>query len=132
MSSNNALEDPLGGVRDNLCVYTVIALEDAEDDCLTACPPSSLAPYPLGTEVGLIDFDVATERCLGIASLYQSVSDFEKDGVYRPMAEACQLRGWEAVRSRAKAAYELPESGLRNPRTAIVLVKPRYDNKLAA
>ncbi len=132
MSSNNALEDPLGGVRDNLCVYTVIELEDAEDDCLTACPPSSLAPYPLGTEVGLIDFDVATERCLGIASLYQSVSDFEKDGVYRPMAEACQLCGMGGRQIKSKAAYELPESGLRNPRTAVVLVKSRHDKKLAA
>lgn len=53
-AANNSLERTCSGVWDDLGIDPSLALEDAENDGLTACSSAALAPHPTRAKVALV------------------------------------------------------------------------------
>ena len=97
-STNNSLEGFLFRVWDDLSIDTISSFVDAEDDRF----PTSSAPLSSANaarpEVGLVNFDNASNRRVGFTVLSQSFSNTQKYGIDATSAQArygCRFSGVE-------------------------------------
>ena len=92
---NTTLNDLLQGltpdVRDDLCVDFALPLEQTEDDDFSSCTAAPTPWDPSGSEVALIELDLATQRRTGLTCLCDANSEFVIEYLRCPEAQTRHL-----------------------------------------
>jgi len=131
-TSDNALQRSLCAVRDDFCVNTAVAFENAEDSRFAKGPASSLALDAAGAEVGFIHLDLARERRLGLAIFSDTFTDASQITVNGIAIKSRQSSDLSGVQIECKQPDNLAKLGLRNSCTVCVPVFHSHDSSLAS
>lgn len=131
LSSYNPLESTFTSVWDDLCPHFIAPFENAEDDRLPTSTSASLAFDSLWPEVGFVELDGATDRCLGVADSGQPHSNLDEDVVDRTNADARHPSRRTRRQVFPETAQDVPEFGLRYFCRSVVLVNPRHHRSIA-
>ena len=132
VTSDNRLERRLSAVWNDFCVDRSVALKNTKHSRFTVSAASSLTSDAPGTEVGLIDFDLARERRLKLAIFSNAFTDTAQipvDGIAVVTRECSDLSG---VQIKCKQPDNMPKLGLTNSCTVCIPVFHCHDSRLAS
>ena len=132
VTSDNRLERRLSAVWNDFCVDRSVALKNTKHSRFTVSAASSLTSDAPGTEVGLIDFDLARERRLKLAIFSNAFTDAAQipvDGIAVVTRECSDLSG---VQIKCKQPDNMPKLGLTNSCTVCIPVFHCHDSRLAS
>jgi hypothetical protein len=122
LAPDNGLRGVLGGVRNDLCVYASIPLEQAKDDGFARCALPPLAAHTPGAKAGFICFQFATKGRTGRAPLSHALPDAQVDRVDRAHRNTAQRRAFGRRQIKSKVARNQAKFRLTDFRTPEVSV----------
>lgn len=108
---NDGLQCAFGGIRDDLGVDAVTALEQAKDDGLAASAAPAQAAHPAWAEVRLIGFELTAQRRDGFTVLGQAATHAQINGVDRAHRDTTELGAVCGRQIHRKVAQYLPGFG---------------------
>lgn len=131
-TADNALQRSLSAVRDDFCVDTAVAFENAEDGRFAKGPASSLALDAAGAEVRFIHLDLTRERRLGLAIFSDTFTDASQITINGIAVQSRQGSDLCGVQIECKQPDNLPKLVLGNSCTNCIPVFHRHDSSLAS
>jgi len=129
---DNPLQSSLSAVRDDFCIHTAIAFEDAEDGRFTEGATPSFAFDAPGAEVRLIHFDLPRDWRLGFTVFSNAFTDASQISVDRITVQAGRCSDLGGVQVKRKQPDNLSKLGLRNSCANCIPVFRSHDSSLAS
>ena len=129
---DNPLQGSLSAIRDDFCIHTAIAFEDAEDGRFTEGPTASFAFDAPGTEVRLIQFVLNRERRVGFAIFSNALTYSTQLTINRMAVQTRQGSDLGSIQIKRKQPDNMPKLTLCNSCTECIPVFRIHDSSLAS
>ncbi len=131
-TANNGLQSSFLAVRNDLGINLAIALQQSEDDSLTARSATAFASHATSTKVRFVNFDFAArQRRIALRFFTDTTADFEKDHCHTLARQTRELGDIRGGKIKRKVAQQLAKFLGGNSGTAVERVWSFHVSSLA-